>query len=268
MSVTALLINLDRDTERLRWMEAELKRIGVEFKRVPAFLGDAIPEDYRARFVAPERSVLLPAERGCFASHLSALDDISRQGDDRAFLVSEDDVTFADDFAKILAHDCMRRPFDIIRLSDNPKLPAFMVDDCAAPYKIVRYSRIPNGSGAYLVSPAGARKVMRHAYGLDITFDDFLRRSWVTDLETLGVIPAPVRYLPDGVSSIDPGQHRKGARRRRYRCAHDSLAKRIASRIELGRQAGLVGAVKFLSAFGRMKLSGTKRDETGAYIVR
>jgi glycosyl transferase family 25 len=266
MVVKALFINLDRDTERRARMEAEFEKHGLSFQRLPAFLADAIPENYRNRFVPPSESVLFPPERGCFASHLCALDHVGRAAADEIFLICEDDVTFSEDFSKVLSHDLTKLRFDIIRLSESPKSPSFMIEQCAEPYKVVRYSRIPNLTGAYLVTSKGARKILARAYGLDIPYDDFLRRSWIADLETYGIIPAPVHHLP-GPSSIDPGRQRGRMKRRRYRCAHDGTAKRLKSRIVFVGQIGLARAVKYLLARAKMKLTGTKQDKTGQYIV-
>jgi GR25 family glycosyltransferase involved in LPS biosynthesis len=166
-----------------------------------------------------------------------------------------------------LRHDFTKLGFDIIRLSESPKSPSFMVEECAEPYKVVRYSRIPNLAGAYLVTPGGAKKILNGAYGIDIPFDDFLRRSWIIDLETYGIIPAPVQHLPSP-SSIDPGRRRSRMKRRRFRCAHDSAAKRLRSRIELAKQVGLARAIKYLLARAKMKLTGTHQDKMGQYIVQ
>jgi GR25 family glycosyltransferase involved in LPS biosynthesis len=53
------------------------------------------------------------------------------------FLVCEDDVTFPEDFSKVLTHDFTKLDFDIIRLSESAKSPSFMVEACAEPCRIV-----------------------------------------------------------------------------------------------------------------------------------
>ena len=73
----AYLINLDRSPERLAFMDEQLKRLGVDYKRVPAVDGRALSPEERARgfsrvrsFIASKKR-LSDAEVGVAMSHVA-----------------------------------------------------------------------------------------------------------------------------------------------------------------------------------------------------
>ena len=204
---TALLLNLDRDTARLDHMRDQLAQAQIDFTRLPGILGDAVPDDLRPYFfdaVGKPKTTMKHGEIGCYASHLCALKNIAAGDYGDMVLVMEDDLAITHDAIDIIAAACRAAPqgWDIIRLSNPPRRAYAPLVKLQGGRLVVRYSKIPNSAGAYMVTPAGARKFL--AKGVrGLTFDDDLRRPWFHHMETYGVVPPPMRAGATNKSTID-----------------------------------------------------------------
>lgn len=201
------VINLDRDTDRLAHIKAELGRAGVPFQRRPAVIGRALPPELASYFSnQPDRGLWLKdGEVGCYASHLLILREIASGIHGPYAIVMEDDIAIGDDFYETICALLSQLPrnWDIVRLSNTPKRA--VIDVCKLPNgrRLIKYARVPTTTGAYLISREGARKfaVERRRY---LPVDEDLRRPWNFGLRTFGVVPPPVMHAQAIVaSSID-----------------------------------------------------------------
>lgn len=208
------LINLDRDVERLERMRAQLEPLGLDWTRVPGVLGEDLPDRLRPAFQIDGRraGALSPGEIGCYASHLVVLERIAASN--APGLVLEDDLNLPADLPRLLA-DLARAPgWDIVRLSNRPKRGVLPVAGLAAGRSLVRYSRVPNNTGAYLITAEAAARFLALPGPRTRPIDEDLKRPWTHRLETFGVFPAPV-VSNIGPSTIDQmGVRILGARRR------------------------------------------------------
>ena len=66
-----VVINLDRDADRLAHMQREFTKLGLTFQRFPAVNGANLPEHLRVYFAPAESNPLSAGETGCYASHLA-----------------------------------------------------------------------------------------------------------------------------------------------------------------------------------------------------
>jgi glycosyl transferase family 25 len=199
------LINLDRDTERLERMKGELDRCGLPFERVQAIYGTQLPEHLKQSFLDEQGHIasdLKKGEVGCYASHLIAQQEMLRRGLDYA-LILEDDLKINDDFLALITKLLnLAKEWDIIRLSNDAKRSVIKIQEIAEGRHLVKYSRVPNNTGAYLISAYGARKFAQRVELRRYPLDVDLRRGWYFGLRTFGVLPAPVQ--PNiGESRID-----------------------------------------------------------------
>ena len=213
---TALLLNLDRDRDRFDHMTKQLAHAGITFTRQPGILGDAVPEELKPYFFDKQghpRTGMKRGEIGCYASHLRALQRVANDELGPAVLIMEDDLAFVPGFRDLLSTvlDNAPRGWDIIRLSNPPRRAYVPLVPIDPEHIFIRYSKIPNSAGAYLVTPAGAKKFL--LYGVrGLTFDDDLRRPWFHGMETLGVMPPPARagMLASSIDAIESGRFDKG----------------------------------------------------------
>lgn len=271
------LINLDRDPDRLAYMAATLEKLGLTFTRIPAVLGLAMPEWVKPYFLDSAGAIaskLRVGEAGCYASHLVVAQRMV-DGSIPVALVFEDDLEFPEDFTDLIAEALRRAPagWDIIRLSNPPKAPYVPVADLPGGRDLALYARVPNNTGASLLSLSGARKLLRPG-PRDLQIDEHLRRPWDLGMETYGIVPAPIRSNIFDASTIDAmdqrGLGREGLLKKlaRRRIATPGMALK-----HFNWQVARLGAIGWLGAMFHglanslsRKLGGTKK--TGAEAQR
>jgi len=91
------VINLDKDVQRLHWMQGQLTAQKLEYSRVATVDGAQLRARQDPYWSDPRRSHLGDAEIGCLLSHANAWRLIT-EADAEHGLVLEDDVHFSDDF--------------------------------------------------------------------------------------------------------------------------------------------------------------------------
>ena len=193
MTITTIVINLDRDVARMEHMRTQLNRLSMPFERFAAVNGPAPPEEVKHYFSDPS-AFLSPGEIGCYASHLILCDRIARGLLLAPVLVLEDDVELSANLPFLLRRLVAELPagWDIVRLSRASKRAEMRVARLDPEHELVRFSHVPTSTGAYLISRQGAEKFLApRARRLPI--DQDLRRVWAWRLNMFGVSPAPVR---------------------------------------------------------------------------
>jgi GR25 family glycosyltransferase involved in LPS biosynthesis len=143
--------------------------------------------------------------------------------EDRCALICEDDVRLAPHFRELIDLIIANAPpdWDVIRLSSPTKRATHTVTEVIPPYSMVRYTKIPASTAGYLLSKAGAKKLlmpMRRTRPVDMDCG----RPWEFNLDAYGVLPTPVLQDDLGVvpglrpaSSIDKAGKRDQIRRPR-----------------------------------------------------
>ena len=206
LMVAVFVLNLDRDQDRRAWMEVELGRIGLPFERLPGVLGRAVPPDivpYLAAAMADPNAPLKPGEIGCWASHLTALQKVVERQLPCA-LILEDDVECGPTLMPALAAlDRLPQGWGMVRLAWTSKRHVVPVLDLARGVALVKFSRLPLGAAAYLISHQGAVNVLKSAALGREPIDLAWRSWWSYGLETYGVSPAPIRQNIFDQSSIE-----------------------------------------------------------------
>jgi glycosyl transferase family 25 len=203
MSIRTFLINLDRSTDRLSFMQDQFELLGMTVERFSAIEGRNIPEWMEPEFTGPHK--LSAGEVGCYASHLSIAQKIVAEGLPYA-VVLEDDAILADDFLDACRLAIHRAPpgWDYIHMSSVVKRSLVLTANICQKRDLVRYTRQPVNTAAYILSNAGARKWLTpmprvRPNDLDI------RRAWAQKLSIYGVYPPPARQNHDVASTIDHG---------------------------------------------------------------
>lgn len=183
-------------------MRGELDRAGIAHERFSALRGDALPMEIARYF--PIGVDLSPGEIGCYASHLAIMREVVRGERLAPLLVLEDDVGLPADLDASLNELIAGLPatWDIVRLSYPTKLVTRPIAALSAGRNLVRYSRVPTTTGAYLISASGARKFLAER-PRSVPVDHDLRHVWEWRLDTYGVSPPLIAHEVLGVSSID-----------------------------------------------------------------
>ncbi|MDG4897531.1 glycosyltransferase family 25 protein [Mesorhizobium sp. WSM4976] len=153
-----LLINLNRSSDRLKFQEAQFRRIGMKFLRQEAVDGALLPHDqYRKNAFLWERP-LSRSEVGCLLSHQACWQYVIRSGLNT--LILEDDMVLAPEIATFL-HDAGKVEGSVaINLEARKNLrhlstKAVILEGLGG-YGIFEMLLGVTGSGAYLLTPDAA----------------------------------------------------------------------------------------------------------------
>ena len=200
------LINLDRDTERLAKMDAQLTALGLAYSRFSAIYGkDCIDElservdadAYARNMGAP----ILPGKMGCYASHLRVWETFLASDHDIA-LILEDDVVFHADFVAALELALTRKDdWDMLRFNCiRAKMP--VRQSAVGPYHLNAYVGPFTGNATYLIHRHIAQRLLPTLWPQTRAFDHELNRFFVHDYRQMGLEPWASHPDDGGVSTI------------------------------------------------------------------
>ena len=133
-------------------------------------------------------------EKGCYASHLRAWQQLLA-GDAPALVVLEDDVRLLPNFPSVLQAiaDLPPQSWDMVKLygREHEKIAQQMpLADTGV--QLITYRRVPSFAAAYVISRAGAQKLLasRVPFGRPVDVD---MRFWFENgVRTFGVFPSVV----------------------------------------------------------------------------
>lgn len=208
------LINLDRDTERLRQSEDALSAIGLQFNRLPAVIGTDVADNHRAKSLKLLGRALYPGELGCYASHLRAI-DLFLETDASFALVLEDDAVPAPDAAQRLNSLIGSLPdlhlWDLINLGKPVKSLMTPVgrELCNPDLGLCHAHYPPVTTTAILWSRGGAR-AFRLLHSDHILPVDVAIQSWGSKTDRTLALQDPIFCARDGESTIKSNQRKSG----------------------------------------------------------
>lgn len=183
MPIPVYVINLDRSHERLRAVKNSAARFGITLRRVPAVDGRALPKSFsgdvdEAAFRRLHGKIVMPAEIGCYFSHLKALEEIAR-GDAPHAAIVEDDIEFTADFSPFLDALVQLSGWDVVKLIHNRAALFRRFRRVDARYSIGRCGHGPLGNaGAYVVTREGANKLLAALRPMRLPYDVAMERGW------------------------------------------------------------------------------------------
>jgi GR25 family glycosyltransferase involved in LPS biosynthesis len=236
--LTVYVLNMPHETERrahmeqlltplltavdgsVRWTKTVIKRSVADLAR-PAILS---PAEFDVIRTALAKSGIGDGEVGCWGSHLNAWAGIADQddGEHRLHLVLEDDLRLPDasDFIMTIRALHARRVDDwrMLRAAGRDPFAGRTLVELTPTTRVIAYSKIPMGAGAYFLSPAGARAAFRSLAArpalLDLKIDVAIRRSWQLGLTVRGLRPLPFSFdevdLPSSIDAL--GKRTKSVR--------------------------------------------------------
>lgn len=172
MDLPALLINLDRDVQKLTSVTERLQSAGITFERIPAVDGSALTQDdLHRRCTATCKHYCPKGAIGCFLSHVEAWRVVASRGLARA-LVLEDDVGFTTGGVELISEALEELPqgWHVMLCGCFTCQTEMAVERVAGIARgappgrdISEHVRVPSqtyGSQAYVVSLEGARKLL------------------------------------------------------------------------------------------------------------
>jgi glycosyl transferase family 25 len=154
-------------------------------------------------------------EKGCYASHIGAWQQLLAS-DAPALVVLEDDVRLTPQFADVVnAIAALQEPWDMVKLLGRDREKVRSQRPLVPGTALVDYSRVPSMTAGYVVSRAGAAKLLAHRQPFGRPIDVDLRFWWECDqLRILGVSPSAIALddtsevssIWDTRDTLTPGQ--------------------------------------------------------------
>ena len=199
MSLPIVFINLARDAERRTRLLAELQSSDMPSERLPAGWWADVPPEQTSRWYSDALNArqyykpLRNGEKGCYASHIGAWQQLL-SSDAPALVVLEDDVRLTPQFTEVIeAIAALKEPWDMVKLLGRDQEKTRSQRPLTGNTVLVDYARVPSMTAGYVISRAGAVRLLerRQPFGRPIDVD--LRFWWECgDLRILGVSPAAI----------------------------------------------------------------------------
>lgn len=195
-ALDVFLINLDRDDQRLAFVDEQLRREHMAYRRFPAVDARKLDASQSAYHAHPLRTALSAPEIGCLLSHIGVWRAVVAEGLPCA-LVLEDDVHLAPGLGDFLAQ--MRIDPNACEVQRLETVLATVTAQRKSVFRIGKRRALElrtnhAGSAAYIITQAGAQSLLRASdrfhYPPDTELFDFGRRA-VSDLKVIQWTPAP-----------------------------------------------------------------------------
>lgn len=225
------VINLARSADRRARISAELTGLGVEFEVFEAADGSQLSDEEMALYSSPlsrkkNGRELSVGEIGCALSHLRLYQKLLDSSEE-AFLILEDDAEFGIAGVEILRRrDQFSSDWELVNFCTDARTKPFG-DRVWDIYRLAHFSGLANGTVAYLINRAGAKKLLSHGFPIACAADGLTGRTHMTGLVSYGVFP-PVATYERNVSTIyrptySTGQRVRKAIKRRLRKLVDKI---------------------------------------------
>lgn len=194
------VISLPEATERQAYIHDHLGPLGLPYEFFEAVDGRAfdVPSHpvydvtRRRRYFGRD---LKGGEVGCFLSHKGIYEKMVRENIPIAFIV-EDDVILQDAVPALLRdlQNC-ETDFDFVRFLGTPKhlnaRQKILEELPTKPHTLNRLYGMPGGAYAYVMTLAGARKLLTAMDQTAFPIDTLMGREWVHGARGLIVMPSP-----------------------------------------------------------------------------
>ena len=190
------VLNLERSVDRRKFMEEQLNRLGWRYEFIRAVDGRSLSRKQldlysKAEAMKYKHRELGRGEVGCALSHAGMWQRLVEDGLE-AVLILEDDVLVGEMLARILSNiDVFPDDWDLVNFkTDVAQLP--FGEPFFDIYKFCRFASPPNRTCAYLLSLAGARKLLREAFPIRRPVDDYIGSRCLHDVKAYGIDPQVV----------------------------------------------------------------------------
>ena len=224
MRTSIVVISLPDAAERRATFAARAAQTSLPWRWFDARreLGPELAHDPDEAIVAKGRP-MYPGELGCYASHYAAWTAFLASDADQLLVLEDDTIVDWGFLARMVEVDLDAAGIAYLRLYAKRACPFRVIvrNAIARQHSVVEFFDRPLGTQGYVLTRAGARRLLPHCRRVRRPIDDELDRSWDHGIRTLCVFPFPV-IEESTASSIDAARWDSYAmparlRLRRYR---------------------------------------------------
>lgn len=157
----ALVINLDKATERMAFQTQQLSTLAIDFQRLAAVSIDQIDQATYDKYSATWERPLRQSEIACFLSHQHAWETIIEE--DAPMLVLEDDALLSQNTPSLLEEFKTISNVDYVTLEirSRKKIVAKQSMQTLCESKLIRLYQDRTGAAGYVLWPSGAKKLLQ-----------------------------------------------------------------------------------------------------------
>jgi glycosyl transferase family 25 len=196
ISFKTYLINLDRAVDRLKFMDAQLRHIGIDYERIAAVdrltLDASVPEFDAKGYRLLHGRGFHDGEIACYLSHIACLRAFLASSAEYA-LILEDDGRLPDDLAAIIMSAIAdSAEWDILRLStvnSGLRIPYRKLDET---HSLAIALTREKGAGGYVVSRHCAEVFLKHLLPIRVAWDIAFDIEYLMGLRSVFVLPVPI----------------------------------------------------------------------------
>jgi len=210
-SVPVYVINLVRSQDRWDRLKSTADAFSIDLRRVEAVEGKLLTQEELSDFDETgfrrcHGKIAMPAEIGCYFSHIRALERIVAESEPFAVIV-EDDVSFTPAFRPFLERLTRLTDWDVVKLINHRTAAFRTFRDIDGRFSIGRCLHGPLGSSAaYVVTREGASKLLAAIRPMRVPYDVALERGWAGSYEFFTTDRPVVEFSDIAISTIAQGR--------------------------------------------------------------
>ncbi|CAA6819308.1 MAG: Glycosyl transferase, family 25 [uncultured Thiotrichaceae bacterium] len=201
-----LVINLPDSTDRLKFQQEQLKRLGLDHEIIRAVSTNYVHEQVHYHLVLGWERPLLRSEVACYFSHHKIWQMVIKRN--QPVLVLEDDALLSRHVPGILQALENRTDCDIVNLEvrGKNKTVGKAAQNLLGDYKLLPLFQDQQGAAGYVIWPSGAKQLLEKAKTVSPgPADEFIANTY--ELKKYQVEPAAVIQLDqcetyDVISSV------------------------------------------------------------------
>lgn len=220
IDIPVWIINLKCDTERLQFMQQQMDRLRIDYRIIEAIDGRSLSENEKMPYsktiaLRDFGRELTPGEIGCALTHIRIWNLMIEENIDE-LLVLEDDVHIGIGLIEVLKHrDRLPKDYQHVNFSTNARQDPFgeFVTDI---YRVSHHAERPYSTLAYLLTKAGAHKLLNLVSPLYMPIDNFIT---ITDIVSYGIYPrvAVLAETPSGIGRRSDNMPKLSFRQKKWR---------------------------------------------------
>ena len=224
MRTSIVVISLPEAADRRATFAARAAQTSLPWRWFDARreLGPGLEHDPDEAIVAKGRP-MYPGELGCYASHYAAWTSFLESDTDQLLVLEDDTIVDWGFLAAMVEVDLAAAGIAYLRLYAKRPCPfrTLLTNAIVRQRSIIEFFDRPLGTQGYVLTRAGARRLVPHCRRVRRPIDDELDRSWDHGIRTLCVFPFPVieESTASGIEAArwDPYVMPRRLRLRRYR---------------------------------------------------
>lgn len=216
------VITLPEAKERQTYITEMMGKFGLEFEFFDAVDGRPLKPDSYPAYDKTRRHLyfgkdMTGGEIGVLSSHKAIYEKMINEGIEIA-LIMEDDALLFDDFATVFnALEAGPHDFDCVRFLGSEKVAnhtQYTKRSINNQYSLNRIAATPGGAHAYILTLAGAAKLLRQMDKNYLPIDTLLGYGWKTGLDAYVVQPGLARQDREQPQYIGNARFDKSLQRR------------------------------------------------------